>query len=365
MLTTLCWIMLLAPTPADVEKARDLYRIGGEAYRKARYEVAISAFVEARRLVDQPAVVFSLGQAARLQYFVDRKLEHLQQAVDAYRDYIEQVPSGRRVDHAAQHLSVLVPILQRAQIESTERRVAREAKVARLIVSSAVDGATASIDGGEPQPIPATFVVEPGERLVEVRAAEHTPATQRTTALAGAALPVNLAPTPLPGHLTVRAPAAETARLDGARINIDRLNEPIALPPGKHQISLTARGRVPFVRQFELDRKEALTIDADLPTTNRRIAAWSLLGLGVASVVTSGVFGGLALSAQSDAEDLESRRDRGGLSESDFDTYQRLEGTRDSRAELALGFGIAGSAALVTGILLWVFDHEQPKPVSF
>lgn len=364
MHSLLLLICMLSPTPADVEKARELYRIGGEAYEKGRFPVAISAFEEALRHVEQPAITFSLGQAARLQYFIDGNLAHLRRAIDAYRAYLEHAPTGGRRDHAAQHLGTLVPILERAQLESAERRAARRATVARLIVSSPIDGATASVDGGDPRPIPATFEVTPGERRIEVQAPEHTPATSTMTAVAGAALPVALAPVPFPGQVTVRANVVDRAHLDGQPIDPARLAQPLELPPGRHRITLSARGRVPFAHQFELGRKQVLEVDATLPVTNRRITAWSLIGAGGVSLATGAIFGGLALDAQSDAEALEGRIDA-GLSERELSRYRSLETSRDDRAGIALGLGIAGVAALTTGVLLWVFDHEQPPLTPF
>lgn len=364
MLAVLCWIWLLAPTPADVDKARELYRIGGEAYEQGRYVVAINAFEEARRLVDQPAIVFSLGQAARLQYFVDNKIANLRLAVDSYRDYLAMAPSGRRSNHAAHHVANLVPVLREAMMESAERRAARRAKEARLIVAAAVDGAKASVDGGDPLPIPATFVVPPGERIITVEAPEHRPAKQTAIAVAGAALPVQVSLVPLPGQVTVRSADADTARIDGQKISLAQLGKPIELTPGAHRLVLTAQGHRPFVQRFELDRRQALVIDAELPVTNQRVAAWSLLGAGGLSLITSGIFGALALDAQADAESLEGALGANGLSEAQLGRYGELESSRNDRAGLALGFGIAGATAVVTGVLLWIFDHEQPAAKS-
>lgn len=68
-------------------KAGVYFEIGSKAYREARYQDAVNAFVEAYRLDPDPALVYNTGQAWE-------KLGNLPNALRAYRDYLRLAPDA-------------------------------------------------------------------------------------------------------------------------------------------------------------------------------------------------------------------------------------------------------------------------------
>lgn len=354
-------VALLA-SPADVERARELYQAGSRAYEQGSYPLAITAFDEARRFVKQPAVTFSLAQTYRLQYFVDGDVEKLAKAVELYRAYLEEVPQGGRRDHAAQHLSTLAPMLERARAGQAgdAAAVAEAAQKGQIIVSSAVEGATARLDGGDAEPIPAAFEVEAGPHRVLVEAASHQAKTVEAVAVTGGVVALNVDLDPLPGRITVHAPEGASIAVDGRVLGVSPLPEALEVPAGRHLVAVTDRGRDPFLQQLELGRGEAVEVSASLEPSGQRIAAYTLFGVAGALAVGAGISTGVMFNRQSDAETLEAKLERRGLTVREVKQYESLESERDDFANLALGLGAAGAGVAITGLLLWIFDTPEP-----
>lgn len=348
--------ILLAST--GVEQAKALYEAGSEAYRQGQYEVAIRAFEEGLRLAGHPALQFSAAQAYRLQFFIDQDLRMLERAIELYRAYLQGAPTGGRREHAAQHLSTLEPLLERRRIEATDGEQAADT-VARLIVASRVEGATARIDDGEPTAIPAAFEVEPGERTVYVEAPEHVAQTLETVAVAGSVVALNVELRPAPGHLVVRAPEGAAVFLDRQPVGRAPLGEPLALAPGSHLVTVTANGRRPFVQQVDLGRGQAAEVDAQLGVTPQRWTSWALFGVAGAALAAGGATLAVTLDREDEGEALEARHARQGLTVAEADRHAALEAERDTYAAWTIGLGSAAGAALVTATLLWVFDEPD------
>lgn len=354
----LLWIALAAP--GNVDQARGLYQAGSDAFRAGKYALAIDAFSSARKLVDRPTVVFSLGQAHRLKYFLPPEIGgglavDLKGAVEAYRAAIANGITGERRVHATQHLSTLVPLLQRATADGARPALSK----ARLIVTSRVKGAEAWIDGQERQPVPATFEVEPGKYAVHVVAPKHTPATQSTAAVKGTAVAVALDPTPIPGVLRVTAPDGARIQLGEKVVGRSPMAAPLTIAPGAYELIVRAQGRQPSARRFVMESAQTLTVDIELEPTAQRTTAWLLVGLGAALAVSAGTTGYLASSAQDDAVALRARLGM-GVTEDEFDRYTDLRDTRDGYSDATVALGISATGALVTGLMLYLFDDPEP-----
>ena len=102
-----------ASAQTTVEQAKTLFTAGASAYASGQFEAAIQAFESANRLVAKPAIVFSIAQAHRRQYFLDKNAEHLRTAIAKYHQYIDQVAEGGRRADAAQALAELEPMLSK------------------------------------------------------------------------------------------------------------------------------------------------------------------------------------------------------------------------------------------------------------
>ncbi len=342
------------PSPADIERARALYQAGSAAYQSKQYAVAVEAFEEAFRLAPRSSVMYSLAQAHRLKYYLDGDIASLRRSVELYRAYLGAPESGSRLDDAEQHLKDMVPQLQDAEATAADPR-------GRIIVSAEEPDATARVGDGEPHPIPATFQLDPGRYAITITAPGYLPQTVDTSAVTGSVTPLNITLTPQPGELTVRAPEGARVAIDGRTLGLAPL-PPVSLAPGTHRVVVTDRGRVPFVQTVQLERTQAVALEAPLEITEQRVAAWIMIGGAAALAVGAGVAAGFALDAQSEAEEISDRFGRDPLTVDDADRFQDLVDTRDDRATLAIGLG-AGAVVLGTaGALLWVFDNEEAPP---
>jgi len=351
-------VALLAAPPVAPEA---LYRAGSDAYRAGRYDVAITAFEAALAVAERPDLLFSVAQAHRLQYFSRGGSAHLEAAVDAYRGYLEQVPDGRRRVHAAQHLSTLVPYLDRLRIERAQGAAAERDALARIIVTSAVPDARARIDEGVAQPIPAAFEVEPGTHRVEVFAELHAPVMRDVASVAGAAVALALDPTPIPARLTLRAPAGARIVVDGDTVGRAPLDAPIELMPGAHDLVVLDRGRRPVLRPLDVRRAEVLELVVALEPTTQRWMAIGALGLSAGLGLAGASTGYFAWDARAEAEAIEARVGA-GLTASDLGRYRDLEQQRDTLRDLTVGLGVAATSLVATGVALWIFDDPAPPP---
>lgn len=71
----------------DDKEARDLFRIGKEAFEEGRYERALKYFKEAYELSRRPALLSNIGTT------LDR-LRRDREAVDVYKQYLTEVPEA-------------------------------------------------------------------------------------------------------------------------------------------------------------------------------------------------------------------------------------------------------------------------------
>lgn len=357
MMTLCLLIAALLSTPPSSPEA--LYRAGTDAYRAGRYDVAITAFEGALAGADRPDLLFSLAQAHRLEYFADGGSDHLEAAIEAYRGYLEKVPDGKRRVHATQHLSTLVPYLDRLRIERAEGRGAETRTAARVIVTSAVADARVRIDGGVAQPVPAAFEVEPGPHRIEVFADLHRTGVREVVAPTGAPLAVTVDPTPLPGTLTLDAPAGARVLVSGRSIGTSPLEGPVELVPGEHDLVVLARGRRPVVQSIDIGRGEATALAVELEPTTQRWLSIGALGLAVGLGAVGAGTGYFAWDARQQATAIEGRVDN-GLTTADLTRYRALEQQRDELRDVTVGLGVAATTLAITGAAMWFFDEPAP-----
>lgn len=81
-------------------EARGIFMAGKAAYDDARYETALGHFKRAHELSSRPALLFNIGQAAD-------KLRRDQEALDAFKAYLAQVPDGEGAREAESQVRIL------------------------------------------------------------------------------------------------------------------------------------------------------------------------------------------------------------------------------------------------------------------
>ena len=347
------------PDSKTVERARDYFAAGSEAYGDGQYLVAITAFEEAYRLVPRPAIAFSLAQAHRLQYTVNPDPRHVAEAVRLYRLYLDEVSRGGRRNDAAQHLQALVPLHDdleaRGKIgDNTAGSAGRTAPAAtQLMVQSKTPGARGSIDGSELSKMPVIGDVKPGTHKVRVEAPGHFAQETEATAVEGRLILVPVDLEPMPAKVSFKVPDGARIEIDGRAITGDRTE----IKAGPHFVSIVKRGHRPVSREIDLELGENFTLEADLETTGQRKASYWVLGSAGVLLVATGVSTALTLSAQGEARDIENQI-AGGQNITDAQRQAHNSAINDRNDFRIMSLILAGSAVAVatTGALLYWID---------
>ena len=167
--------------------------------------------------------------------------------------------------------------------------------------------------------------------------------------------------------------------VDGREIGRGPLKASELVTPGAHQIVATRPGHRAHTEQFTVGpgvtRFIAITLDAERarvvvqytdPPPTRPIRVWIPWATLAAGVALAGTGGLLAMDAQSDFDEFDSRV---SASAGDLPEAVAINGAALDRAEskqaIAAGLAIAGGVAIVTGVALAVFNRKRGgKPAS-
>jgi len=357
-------VLLAASTAASATgdamagDAKRLFDAGSLFYARGQYPPAIRAFEEAMRQVPLPAIGFSLAQAIRLQYFVDHDAAKLRRAIELYRGYIAATPAGGRRGDAVSMIAELEPILHRLDSERVRAEPVKPAPPSptELLVTSSVEGAMVSIDGGAESELPLDAVVSAGAHQIRVTHPDYFPASERATAVEGRLVTVEVALKPRPALLALSGDEGVELSLDGRVLAKTPVAIPVELEAGQYHLRFSRSGREPLEQTIDLSRGETRSIAIDLSLTTQRRWAYGLMLGSALAMAGSATFVGLGASDDSVASDLFARREAGGISAADADRYDDLRRTRD--AKLTVGFAVGGAAValLATGIGLLLAD---------
>jgi hypothetical protein len=350
-----------APAGADDRKtAEKHFRTGERLFTAGDFVHAAGSFEQAYATLPLPAIAFSAAQAYRLAWAKakDKDPALLQRAVALYRIYVEQDPSGDRVVEASAALGDLEPLL--GKVTGTGAAAPAIPKLTGVTITSALPGVKVAIDGAAPVELPLVKELAVGAHTVVATAPGYAERTLPVATVDGALVPVEIELDALPARVTLALEAGSTVAIDG-RATTGDVRRGVAVPAGRHLVTVTRRGRRAFAQEFEVGRGEAVAITARQPVTSqRRIATWVLYGAG-ALTVGAGVAGTFAYLSDADAAALADRRATRGLSVDEVASYEALRAERDDRR--ALAYGLAGGALAVgfTGALLYWFDRDEPR----
>ncbi|HTM21859.1 MAG TPA: PEGA domain-containing protein [Kofleriaceae bacterium] len=356
------WAQPANLTPEQKTKAEEFFRAGERAFNAKDYLVAAQALEEALKLYPVLDIIFSTAQAYRLQYFVDKDPGWLKRSIELYRRYVNEAPkNAKRRGDAVESLSELEPIMSR--IEAASRgpiETKRMAEVTQLMVSTNVDKARTTIDGQ-----PASLkVVDEGWHVVRAEADGYYPVEEKRQAVAGRLVVAELMLKPMPATVHVRTQGGAHVSVDG-RAHPEAPGQAVELAAGKHFITVTHRGRYPWMREITVKRGQQLDVAAPLHTTTQRKIAWGVLG---ASVVVFGAatFTGIqALSANSNAVDLRDKLNSQGLTVDELAQYEYYKQRRSDKLDQTLVFAGVGTAVAATGVLMMLFDNPSAEaPMS-
>jgi PEGA domain len=341
----------------DVARAKESFRIGAGAYAAGEYLAAIAALDSAYALAPLPAIAFSLAQAERRQYFVDRRPEHVGRSVALFRRYLEQVPSGGRRADAIDALAQLEPLVNTQHALARLPQAEARAPSTRLLVIAEAAGARVWVDEEE---LVGTTIreVTPGKHRVVVRASGYHDAEREVMAVAGELIPVSMVLAELPGTLELNAPEAAEIYVDGAFVSLGGNGILLPVSSGRHRVSVAQNGHRMAIKEVDVPRAGRQQLNVELEPTGQRMTSHVLL-IGGAVTLGAGTFlSVMAVQSEDAAQDFLARRGRENVSTADRVRYQADVQRRD-RYRVMAGANLAASLGLlVTGL----FMHELDQP---
>lgn len=350
---------------AQIEQAKMLFNAGAQAYEAGRFATAVQAFQQAYALAPRPAILFSMAQAERKSYYVDKRPQDLRNAITHYHAYLDQVPTGGRRGDAADALAELEPIAARlSPAEGTAPATPAAEQKTRLMVTSQTTGAKAALDGGAAEDVPLIEEVTPGKHHVRVWAEGYFDEERDALAAQGSLAAIDVPLREKPALLSVRIDTKASIVVDGRPMATTPLAQPLELPSGTHVVTLTKNGYAAFSREVTLAHGGSTTIDAKLEQSGQRTAAWIVLGAAGAAAIAGGVFTALAFVEQSNAQSILDAKGRGPIQGSDLTAYDSDVSTRDQwRTGAIASFGGAAGLLLLGGAL-YFFDqpHVEAGP---
>jgi hypothetical protein len=350
-------------------EAEKYFRTGERLLNAGEYAAAASSFEDAYEILPLPEIAFSAAQSYRLAFVKDQQPARLKRAVELYRLYLEKVTSGGRVNDATNALLELEPQLQRMEAGGKTIGPMPAARTTGLMITSEVTPASGRI-GADPKlagELPLVREVAAGKHEVTVEAKGYEPKTITAIAVEGELVPVEVDLVPLPATIELKVEGGARIQVDGRTVGTTPLGAPLRVDAGKHFITVTKRGKRSYARELTVDRGETVVVQTSLRTTTQRKAArYVLIGSGVLflGATLSGIG---AAGADSDAADIDERRQNGGgITESELQRYDELRAQRD---DLKTSMWVLGGAALVVGAaggLMYLFDREDAEaPPSF
>ncbi len=356
-----------ADDPAAIEQAKTYFDAGAQAYEAGRFGAAIQAFQQAYALAPRPAILFSMAQAERKAWYVDRRPDDLRHALAHYRAYLDQVPTGGRRGDAADGIAELEPVLARLSPQEAGAGAGGAApeQRTRLMVTSPTPGARASLDGGPAGEVPVIDEVTPGRHHVRVAAEGFFDEERDALAAQGSLAAIDVALRERPATLVVNLAASAVVSVDGRTVGSTPLAAPIELPAGPHLVAVTRNGSRAFSREVVLERGKAATLDVQLESSGQRKLAWVTLGAAGAALVAGGTFAGVALVEQGNAQGIYAQEQQGNITSSQRDQYDSDASARDRWRTVSIATLGAGAGLLALGGVLWLFDEprvESPAP---
>jgi hypothetical protein len=344
------------------EDARRLYRAGVQAFDEGRLDVAESSFEAAYRLAPRPALLFDLAQTHRRRFVLTADPQLLARAVDEYRRYVAEAPTGSNRGFAESMLAELTPLLARLRPELVGGPPAPPVPPPRteLMIFAEASGAGASLDGGPRVPLPLIAETRPGAHRARVDAPGYFPTEMSLNAVEARLVTAEARLAPRPARLAIQTQAGALVVVDGKAVGRAPL-APVSLAAGEHALEVTARGHRPFTAPVVLARDSLAHIDATLaPTAQRRAVRWLL---GAAGALVAGAIGGAAAWGQADAAagDLDHRRQTTGITLAQLAEYNADRARRDeARVATSVLLSIGGALAITAGGL-WLFDSPTGR----
>lgn len=368
---------LARPALADDREAAERYfHAGEEAYQAQNFEAAARDFAAAYDALPLPEIAFSAAQAFRRQYGIDPRLEYVRRAVELYRVYLKAVKSGGRVGAASDALEAMDRELDRLIRAGAKVSPALAAEHTQLGVSVDFGDPRSGVHEVDDQARPARPTVRvtldgvavepftpinvtPGAHTIRVAAAGYLPVELTKTIVQGTSSMIEVPLAPEPARLAIATEATATVMVDGRVVGRAPV-APVALPAGKHVITILHRGRAAYAREVVVAKGERRELTAPLePSGQRRAVPWLL-------TASAGV-GALALGAglgawyyQHQALDARDVLRAGNASQDALDRYDEARARRDQLGTTS--WVLVGAAVATSAVALGLYYFDNPIP---
>jgi tetratricopeptide (TPR) repeat protein len=287
-----------APASADDDaQSRAYFETGAKAYEKGDYPNAIRAFDQAYALTKRPGLIFSIAQSYKRQYAVDSNPAHLRKSLEYYRRFLAEDKSGKRRGDATNSIMEVEAILGRlpADQQAPPAQPAEAPQPTQLSVTTQVDEAKVSIDGGPPQAL-EPIEVKPGKVKIVLKAEGYFPEEREVFAREKQMTAIDVQLRPMPAKVEIKGRAGSTITIDGIPRGILPVSAPIEVEAGQRMVTVSQNGFNTFAKEYNLDRAQVTSIKADLSRTRQRIASGIMFGAGIS-------FAGIGILATLDAAD--------------------------------------------------------------
>ncbi|MEY4512782.1 MAG: hypothetical protein RLZZ450_4904 [Pseudomonadota bacterium] len=367
LLLVSCALTAEAQSTVDLERAKASFRAGAAAYAAGEYPAAIQALAQAYELTPLPAIAFSLGQAERRQFFADRDPHHLDRAIELFRRYVAQEPTGTRRADALDALAQLEPLAASAGVPLVVGdRVGAERTAAptRIMVVSEAAQARAALDDSPPAPVPVVREVQPGPHRVVVEAPGYFPAERVITAVASELILSEVLLRERPSRLRIATSVDAELYLDGSFVSRGGSGVVLEQPSGRHTLTVAESGRRTEHHTLMLRRGETEQLEVLLRPSRQRLVSRGLFIGGATTAIGALVLAQLTLHEDRAASRFLSERRRGRAEAGDLKGYDESRRKRDSfRMASGLGLALAG-ALFCSAILTYVFDQPNPTAIQ-
>jgi tetratricopeptide (TPR) repeat protein len=348
------------PTPDEVERGRTFFNAGAMAYAAGKYFDAVRSFEQAYDLAPRPQVLFSLAQAERKEYFASNNAAYLRRAIQHYKEYLEQVPTGGRRSEATEAKADLEGRLARLDPAQAQGSLAPvEKRKARITVYSATPGAQVVVDNGQPQELPYFADLEPGKHVVRVFAEGYFDAQQEVSGDKPIDVPLNLTLRDRPALVTVSYDGAADFYVDGRIAATTPVARAIEVSPGTHVLSLSANGKKAYSQEVVLERGKPFKLEPRPEASGQRVVAWTMLIGGGVGLLGGGFFGLAALGRENRVQELDQIRTERNITAAELAEHNRAIESRDTFRTTAIVSTAVGGALAAGGLLLYVFDKPN------
>lgn len=347
------------------EDARRLFEAGARAYKAGDFRAAIQAFEQAYRVEARPNILFSIAQAHRRQYVLDKRAGHVAVAIKYYREYLSKVPQGGRRGDAVAGLGEMEPLAAQLERDGQLQPIGVSESGTRLVVSSSSDGATIALDDApDARPAPLIAEVKPGKHMIRLKAPGYADERREIEVAPGGVTALDIPLRELPARVAIGGYRGAEVSVDDRSVGVLPFTAPLEVTPGRHVVRVAKGGHEDHVQTIDVTRSGALTIEAHQARTTQRNLAYGMLGGGALAAATGLVLGLSALEQQGVANGIKADIDAGkvvcrGDACPKLDTYNAAVTARD---RLRITSGVlagVGVAAAVTGMFLYLFD--EPK----